>query len=66
MKVVRRENITDPFLLGDGWSRISIADKSDPIFQFYVSTIFEDLHNFVSYDQGLLSFIKVRTTMLVT
>ena len=33
--------------------------QTDPTFQFYVSAIFEDRDNFVSYDQGLLSFIKV-------
>ena len=58
--MVRRENTKDPFLLDEGWSRISIADKSDPIFQFYVSAIFEDRDNFVSYDKGLLTFVKVK------
>ena len=33
--------------------------QTDARFQFYVSAIFEDRDNFVSHDQGLLSFIKV-------
>ena len=35
--------------------------QTDPSFQFYVSVIFEDRDNFVSFDQGLLAFIKVVT-----
>ena len=60
MQIVRRQSITDEFELPNGWTRKSISDKSDPFFEFYISTVFEDQKNFLDYDQGLLTFIKVR------
>ena len=58
-QIVRRPSISDNFEIPSGWTRKSISDKSDPLFDFYISTVFEDQKNFLDYDQGLLTFIKV-------
>ena len=59
LQIVRRPHISDDFEIPNGWTRKSISDKSDPLFEFYISTVFEDQKNFLDYDQGLLTFITV-------
>ena len=54
-----RNSLTAEFVIPPGWTRISISDKTDPMFEFYIDTIFDDKNNFILYDQGLLAFIKV-------
>ena len=41
-KVIRRESLSENFSVPPGWTRISISDKSDPVLEFYVDTIFEE------------------------
>ena len=54
-----RNSLTADFVIPPGWTRVSISDKTDPMFEFYIDTIFDDKNNFILYDQGLLAFIKV-------
>ena len=54
-----RNSLTADFAIPPGWTRLSISDKTDPMFEFYIDTIFDDKDNFILYDQGLLAFIKV-------
>ena len=41
-KVLRRKSLSEDFSIPHGWTRISISDKSDPVLEFYVDTIFEE------------------------
>ena len=59
VQIVTRNSLTAEFVIPPGWTRISISDKTDPMFEFYIDTIFDDKNNFILYDQGLLAFIKV-------